>query len=148
MNTKSFLECERKSLEKLKKYQLPNVFKKIGLGMFLVAFIAIIIIGIPKEFNNLELIAKNILLVGLLLISISKEKIEDELVKDLRMQSYSIAFIIAVIYSMVLPFVNYFVGIVLNKETEGIQDIGDFTILWMLLSVQIGFFHFLKKMHQ
>lgn len=148
MNTKSFLECERKSLEKFKKYQLPHVFKKIGLGMFLIAFIAVIIIGFPEEFNNLLFIAKIILLVGLLLISMSKEKIEDELVKDLRMQSYSFAFIIAVIYSIVLPFVNYFADIVFQNETEGIQDVGDFTILWMLLSVQVGFFHFLKKMHR
>ncbi len=148
MNMNSFLESERKSFERFKNYQLPNGFKKIGLGLSLIAFIAIIIIGIPQEFNNLELIAKNILIVGLLLISISKEKIEDELVKDLRMQSYSFAFIIAVIYSILLPFVNYFFDIIAKNETDGIQELGDFSILWMLLSVQVGFFHFLKKMHQ
>ena len=145
---KCLLESELKTMEKFKKYQLPNVFKKIGLGLCIVSFIAVIIIGIPKEFNNLEFIVKNLLLVGLLLISISKEKIEDELVKDLRMQSYSFAFIIAVVYSLVLPFVEYFFDVVFDNDVDGIQDIGDFTILWMLLAVQVAFFHFFKKMYR
>ena len=148
MNLKALLECERKSLEKLRNYQLPNVFKKIGLGLCIVSFIAVIIIGIPPEYHNLKFIVKNLLIVGLLLISISKEKIEDELVKDLRMQSYSFAFIIAVIYSLALPVVDVLVDIVISSKDVGIEEIGDFTILWMLLAVQVGFFHFLKKMHQ
>jgi hypothetical protein len=39
----------------------------------------------------MDRIAKTVLVLGLLIISISKEKIEDELIAKIRMQSYNYA---------------------------------------------------------
>lgn len=73
----SFLDCERKSIDKLKKFQLPNQAKKIGWVVFCIAFIALFF---TTKDTNLKLIAKYSILIGLLIISISKEEIEDELI--------------------------------------------------------------------
>ena len=86
----SFLDCERKDINKLKKYQLPNQAKNIGWLILCVAFIALFF---TTKDTSSKLIAKYSILIGLLIISISKEKIEDELIKSLRMQSFTFAFI-------------------------------------------------------
>ena len=93
MNLKSFIECERKSLEKMKRYQLPNRFKKIGIGIIIISLVTFLVNKFSIENIDLKLTAKYGILVGLLLVSISKEKIEDELITSLRMQSYTFAFI-------------------------------------------------------
>ena len=87
--------------------------------------------------------SKFIMLLGMLFISLSKEEVEDELIVKIRMQSYSFAFICAVMYALILPFVDYFFDFV-SSGTEGFKNIGDFTILWLLLTVQIAMFNVLK----
>ncbi|MGB5941504.1 MAG: hypothetical protein WBG71_01355 [Leeuwenhoekiella sp.] len=152
MTTKvhSILECERKSLKKFTKYQLPHKFKKIGFVIFAVSFLSVFVIGFATEGASFEEIGKRVsklgILIGLLIISISKEQIEDERVISLRMQSYAFAFIWAVIVSLVFPFVNYVVDAAFLEKTA-LQDTGDFFVLWMLLAVQVAFFHVLRKSH-
>jgi hypothetical protein len=97
---------------------------------------------------DLKLAAKYGVLIGLLITSISKEKIEDELVAKLRMQSYTFAFVMGVVYAIALPLIDYLFETVLGKESAAVKDMGDFTILWMLLFVQVFFFHYLKRMHK
>ena len=48
-----------------------------------------------------------VLLIGLLIISVSKEKIENEFIVSLRSQSYRLAFILAIVYSLVQPLANF-----------------------------------------
>lgn len=141
----SFLECERKSLNKLKNFQLPNQTKKIGWVIFCLAFIALFL---TTKDTNLKLIAKYSILIGLLLVSISKEKIEDELVKNLRMHSFTFAFIFAVFIAITNPLASYLSNFVLTEQQEVFSGIGDWMILWLLLSVQVFYFEYLKKMHQ
>jgi hypothetical protein len=148
MNKDCFLESERKSLAKMKKLQLPHKFKKLGMGLFIIFFIGIFVNAFFIHNVDLNLISKYGLLVGLLITSISRDKIEDELIKELRMQSYTFAFIFAVVYSITLPFIGYLLDKVLAENVAAIKGMGDFTILWMLLFVQVFFFHYLKFMHK
>ena len=139
----SFLDCERKSIDKLKKYQLPNQAKKIGWVIFGIAFIALFF---TTKDTNLKLIAKYSILIGLLIISISKEEIEDEFVKSLRMHSFTFAFIFAVFIAITNPLCSYLVNFVFTEQQEVFSGIGDWMILWLLLSVQVFYFEYLKKM--
>lgn len=141
----SFLNHERKSLDKLKKFQLPNQAKNIGWVIFGIAFIALFF---TTRDTNLKLIAKYSILIGLLIISISKEEIEDELIKNLRMHSFTFAFIFAVFIAITNPLCSYLANFVFTEQQEPFGGIGDWMILWLLLSVQVFYFGYLKKMHQ
>lgn len=149
MNLKSFIECERKSLEKMKRYQLPNRFKKIGIGIIIISLVTFLVNKFSIENIDLKLTAKYGILVGLLLVSISKEKIEDELITSLRMQSYTFAFIAGVIITLLTnPLFNYIANIISQKQQENFQEVRDWEILWILLSVQVFYFEFLKRMNK
>lgn len=148
MTTKSFLECERKNLDKLKKYQLPNKYRKIGISIFVISFIAMFIVAFTSLNSEIKQITKYGILIGLLIASISKEKIEDELVQNLRMQSYTFAFIFGVIITITNPLFNFIANLITTKQQDNFSGIGDWQILWLLLSVQFFYFEYLKKMHK
>ena len=149
MDVKSFMEYERKSLEKMKKYQLPNWFKKIGIGLILISIVAFFVNKFSIENIDIKLISKYGILVGLLLISISKEKIEDELITSLRMQSYTFSFIAGVIITLLTnPIFNFIANFISQRQEENFQEVGDWEILWILLSVQVFYFEFLKRMNK
>jgi len=146
MNKKRIYEYERGKLEKLKKYQLPHSFKKIGLGIALIAFILFFVRKLAFEnLDELRIIAKNGMLVGMLLIVISKEKIEDELISKLRGQAFSFAFIAGVVYALVMPLTNYIVDLVIGSKEASYEEFGDFIILWFMMVVYLAFFQVLKK---
>lgn len=149
MNVKSFMECERKSLEKMRRYQLSNKFKKIGIGIIIISVVAFIVNKLSIENIDLKLTSKYGILIGLLLISISKEKIEDELIKSLRMQSYTFAFIAGVIITLLTnPIFNYIANLISEKQQGSFEGVGDWEILWILLSIQVFYFEFLKRMNK
>ncbi len=141
-------ETEEKSIEKFIKYQLPNKFKAIGLGIFIVSLLFTLALPFTLEnyeHNNLfDKAVKSLLLLGLLVISISKEKVEDELIITLRMKSYSYAFIGGVLYVMIMPYVNFLI-VYLYSSKPKIEGVSDFTILGMLLTIQIFSFRSLKR---
>jgi len=147
MNTIPFIESERKSLEKIKRMQLPHRFKIVGLAVILISGAAILINIWSVDNLEIKQVAKYGILVGLLFISMSKEKIEDELVRLLRMQSYTFAFIAGVVYTLLSnPIVNYIANLISEDRQAVFEGVGDWQILWMLLSVQLFYFEFLKRM--
>lgn len=148
MTKKSLIDCERDSLERLGKYQLPNVFRKIGFALFGITFAALFINKFLIDSLEITVFIKYGMLIGLLMVSISKEKIEDELVTKLRMQSYAFAFIGGVFFSLVLPFVDYLFDFILDQGEPMFNALGDWSILWFLLSVQVFYFELLKRMHK
>lgn len=147
MKFKQLLECERRSLEKLKNYQFPNHYKKLGILIFVIAFVSLFINAFTIHNLLLREIIKYVLLVSLLIISISKDKIEDEYIKSLRMQSYAFAFIFGVVFTLVQPLARLLFELLSNTNQAIIKDTGDFELLWILLFVQIFYFEFLKRIN-
>jgi hypothetical protein len=146
MKTEEIIACENKKLQKLTNYRLPHHFKKIGIGIFILSFLGIMSkLFIDEDSTLINEISKKGLLVGMLLISISKEKIEDELTIKLRAQSYTIAFIIGVIYALVMPYVEYGVSNAVHSGGESFKDLGDFQVLLFMLMIQLMFYYTLKK---
>jgi hypothetical protein len=148
MNAESIMDCERKNVEKLKRFQLPNYFKKIGLALLLFSLLAAFLNKYLFEQEELRIVFRYSMLLGLLFISVSKEKLEDELVRQLRLQSYSLAFVLGVLYSIATPFIGYGIDRLLGSEEAVVKELGDFTVLWMLLIFQVVYFETLKKMHK
>jgi hypothetical protein len=146
MPKQTICERERSHLEKMNKFQLGNKFKKIGYIIALGTFVLMII---RKYIDNTEAIRPvlhGVLLIGLLLVSLSKDKLEDEFIDSLRSQSYRIAFILVIIYSLLQPVINYLVGLAFNQNEE-IKTFGFFQILFFMLIVQLTVFWQLKKLN-
>jgi hypothetical protein len=148
MKTKSEQEEAIEKIGKITGYQLPNKFKIIGLVLCIISIISISIVAFSLEnfrYNDLlDRLAKTGMVLGLLIISISKEKIEDELIAKIRMQSYNYAVIGTVAYYLIMPFINYAIVFAFSSapRMEGNNDI---TLLALLLTVQILTFRSLKK---
>jgi len=146
MGKESFVERERRLLHKLINFRLPYYFYKLGmllvgasiLMMFVRAF------ALDGDQEVLKEVLRKILLVGMLLMSIARDKEEDELIVKLRMQSYMYAFITGVIYALVMPYVDLGVSNLVNGGGEVYKDLGDFQVLIFMLMVQLMCFHTLK----
>lgn len=146
MGLNKVTECERTKLESfLDKFQLPYSFKKVGIAIFLLSFVALTIIKFAdNEPLWLRPALKQAMLVGLLMISISREKIEDELIQILRSKSYALAFVIGVIYIMLQPLTNELVNFILGTA-EAPDNMGYVQVLLFMLLIQVGFFEVLKR---
>jgi hypothetical protein len=146
MNIKKVEACELTKLERfLNKVQLPSFYKNIGLGLLVISFIVLTILKfIDEEDLWVRPALKQAMLIGLLIISLSKEKIEDELIESLRSKSYALAFIIGVLYTLFQPLANYIVDLFLGKQ-DGPTEIGYVQVLLFMLLIQVGFFELLKR---
>ena len=146
MNIHKAEKCERTKLEQfLNKVQLPQYCKKIGITIAALSFAAMIILKfIDNEALWINPFFKHALLIGLLIISLSREKIEDELITVLRSKSYALAFIIGVLYTLFQPIANYIVDFILGKQDTP-TEIGYIQVLLFMLLIQVGFFELLKR---
>jgi len=147
MVKETFCEAEERRFEKLKNIGLPHSFKKVGI---LLVVLSILFMFGRKLFDievatTLKFVLKRLLLVGLLLIAISKEKIEDEMIRTIRGQAFTIAFIAGVVYTLIQPLINYVVAFFIEKDKEPLADLGDFQVLWFLLTMYLLFFYMIKR---
>lgn len=140
--------CNRdeKLFEKFKKFGLPYSFKKIGIAIIILSLL-IIIIGKMADFYTptLKFTMKRIILVGLLVIVLAREKIEDERMLIMRGQAFSMAFIAGVVYTLIQPIMNFIADLFFKDDDGPLTDIGDFQILWFLLTMYLLFFYMLKR---
>jgi hypothetical membrane protein len=148
MELKAKTQGDIESINNITGFQLPYKFKIYGLVIFIVSMISSILLEIYLEkykYNDLiRRIVISTAILGLLIISISKEKIEDELVLKLRMQSYNYAVIGAVIVYLTMPFINLAIVASFSSipKMDGSKDVA---VLGLLLTIQILTFRKLKK---
>ena len=73
MSLQKIIEWDRKNLERLRRVQLPNGYKKIGLAVVILSFVALVIHKAADiDIDWLRQLIKNVLLIGLLMISIAR----------------------------------------------------------------------------
>lgn len=147
MSKSTICERERKYIEKMNKFQLSNQFKKIGYYIAFGTFALMIAKKFIDEPIWVKPFLRGLILFGMLLISISKNKIEDEFIESLRSQSYRFAFILAVLYALIQPLINYGVGFLLNQN-ENFESFSYFQVLFFMLVVQLMVFWQLKRMNK
>lgn len=144
MTSDKYCNRERKSAKRFANIQLPNNFKKIGIGIAITSFCMLLINKFIIDSELVQFLSRHGLLIGILFISLAKEKIEDEFIKNLRMQSYGFAFLFCVAYSIFMPYLDYFIDTIRGVSGE-LKNSGDFMILWILLCIQVFYFEYLKQ---
>ena len=147
MNTEKIMNCERNRLEKITNFRLPHTFMKVGIAIAALSILMMFVRAFAMDGDTawLKLLLQKTLLVGMLLMSVSRDKEEDELTVKLRMQSYSWAFIIGVVYALVMPYVEFGVSNAVHSGGEVYKDLGDFQVLLFMLMIQLMCYHTLKR---
>uniref|UniRef100_UPI0025FE1434 hypothetical protein n=1 Tax=Winogradskyella sp. TaxID=1883156 RepID=UPI0025FE1434 len=109
MNKEEIMNCERKRFQKFIKFRLPHRFMTIGIAIALLSIMMMFVRAFAMEGDTewLKLLLQKTVLVGMLIMSLSKDKIEDEMTISLRAQSYAIAFVVGVIYALVMPYIEF-----------------------------------------
>ncbi|NNE97455.1 MAG: hypothetical protein HKN25_00405, partial [Pyrinomonadaceae bacterium] len=105
MNLQDIYQCERRSVDKFaKKFLLPEYFRRIGIGMFVVSLASLLGAAILTETGEaVKLLLKNVILISLTLIALAKEPFEDEFVEKLRGQAFSFAFVSGIVFALFQP---------------------------------------------
>jgi len=147
MNTKKIIECEQKRFGKLINFRLSHKFMAIGMAIagLSIAMMFVRAFAMEGDTEWLKYVLQKTLLVGMLVMSISKDKDEDEMTIALCSQSYAIAFIIGVVYALVMPYVEFGVDSVVKSNVSELKNLGDFQVLLFMLMIQLMFYHNLKR---
>ncbi len=145
MNLTQICETEQKSANNFKL--LPHSYKKIGFAGLILSVVAVLFFRFAmNDAVTLLSVSSKLVLVFMLLISISKEKIEDEMISKLRVQSYSFAFVMGVGYALIMPLVDFLVDSAIEMKQSDYTEMSSGIILWFMLFVQIAYFQLLKKL--
>ncbi|MFC7356643.1 hypothetical protein ACFQO1_03010 [Jejudonia soesokkakensis] len=144
MTLKQICETDKKAFEKLRNFQMNNSFKKVGWAIVIVSVLLVLSGKFFEEPNWFRTLFRNLILIGFLVVSFSREKIEDEMVRHLRGVSYRLAFLLGVLYAIIHPYLDYLVDLLLNIENPKIEA-SYFQIFLYMFMIQIAFFEVMKK---
>ena len=143
-------EDEYTRMYKILNFRLPHIFKRIGL---LGAFLILVFLFAYKFLGSNALMLKDVLrtliLLFLLLASLSKDVLEDELNRLTRYQSYVLAFVCTTVYAIAIPLIALVFDLLITKITgDGtvhFYEISAFEVLFILMGLQLLFFETLKR---
>ncbi len=131
-------------------YLLPSSFTFIGVIISILSFITILIINNSVlEFQRMPLINETLysaILVGLSIISFSKEKDEDERIASLRFRSFGFAVGIAILIFVFQPFLITLFDLLFTNDDLLIHHYDSFYIfVAFLLIMQSLYFYIFKR---
>lgn len=135
---------------KMLNFRFPHKFKMIGIVGAIMVFG--FLLGYKFLGSNDILVkdlCRTLILLLMLLASLSKDKVEDEYINHVRSQSYVLAFIFAVAYSIGLPLISFVLDILITKVrdegTINFHEVSAFEVMFMLLGFQLLYFETLKR---
>ena len=147
MTTKNIIEHEKRSFHKQMKELklLPHKYFKIGIGAAIISFIGMLSLKWGDYGMAIQLL-RNVMLVSLLVITVSKSQEEDEMTLKLRSQAFVLAFIWGVLYAAVQPIISIIANFFMSSEPEEWTEMSMYQILLFMLLIQIAFYHGAKRM--
>ena len=92
---------------------LPRYFKKVAFGIMLFSALLVLLTilkVLPIDKEIIKTIAKSGFLISLLLLVITRNKIEDELTLRIRLKAFAVSFIYGVVSVILEPFKNLLFG--------------------------------------
>lgn len=146
MNIERLCEAEKRRIDKM-HLQLPHVYKKVGISAFTISMLVLLSTKfIDGESDTFKMVLRQFIIASMLVIAISKEKVEDEMIRKIRHRAFTLSFIWAVIYALVQPYINYGVALIIRPEKAVYEEFGTFIILWFMLAIYLLYFHVMKRM--
>lgn len=128
----------------LRTRSFPNYFKKVGLALiFLILLIAIAMkmLGVTLAPGTKELVRvvfKNAGLLGLLLIALSKDKVEDEMILYIKLRTMAASFM----FGSILIIGDSFIELISTGHGTGISGP---RVVVAMLCYYIAMFYFAKR---
>ena len=121
----------------MKSKLLPHFYKIVGLCVSFLAFIVPIIMGMlnHQSWDDTEprrQVANTIMLLGLLLFILSREKTEDEYVNHCRLIAFRAAFIAGIIYFVQDAFGTFGGNLVDSSFGLLVMEIGAYVIVFYI----------------
>lgn len=122
---------------------LPKYFKKIGLVVMILAFIPAVVVKsmnvemVQSQKELFRIFTLNAFILGLLFVSWSKDKVEDEMTVAIRLKAMAWTFGWAVLYVIVKPIVD-----LLFKDP--IQDLTGQQVVMSMLFVYLIMYYLQK----
>jgi hypothetical protein len=92
---------------------LPRNFRKIAFGIMVLCGLLVLLSILELHAIEKEIVAsvaKSFFLIALLMLVLTRDKIEDELTIRIRLKSFAAAFIYGVVVLIVEPFINLLFG--------------------------------------
>src|SRR5690606_27278692 len=126
---------------KRKLYLLPNYFKRMGIAIIILASFTFILqtqtqfLSADQDFE----IPLTLLLVGLTLVSFSKEKVEDERIRNIRYRTWAYSFYSIIGYVVFGRILNYFLESPLEFYNSATA------ILIVILTLNVAYFSTYKE---
>ena len=115
-------------------------FKKMGFGIIVLALLTGLTIKLwhielmPTQKAFFKVFVMNGFILGLLFVALAKEKIEDEMIAQMRLKAMSQTFIWAVLYVIIRPFMDL-------VFRDPVQDLmGQELVLAMLLGYLLNYY--------
>ncbi len=90
---------------------LPTKYKNVGyvgIGLAIIVFILSLTKMMEKEIASF--IIKSILAISFLIIALSKDKIEDELIENIRLKAFAYSFVLATFIVFIFPIFDVVLG--------------------------------------
>ncbi len=128
-------------------FRFPSCFFVIGIVLFLLTLFSVIIAkarGVHVE--TIQVIATDVMLIGLLFCSLARDENEDEMTLPLRLKSFSLAFICGVVYALVIPYIEFGVDFIMSGRDAALEKVDVSPILIFMLGIRIMFFHTIKRL--
>jgi hypothetical protein len=121
----------------MKSNLLPNFYKTVGLCVFSLAFVVPIIMGMLhqqswEQTEGRRQIANAVMLIGLLVLILSKEKTEDEFINHCRLTAFRAAFITGIIYFLQDAFGTFNGNLVHSSFGLLIMEIGVYMVIFYI----------------
>lgn len=112
------IERQKTILRKYKGYpQLPSFMKWVGWTLSLLSILTGIALKSAEMYDGtVKYAAISLVLVGLLIVSISRDKIEDEMTESLRAKSFSYAIVWGVLFTVISVAMALFSEGVVGEE--------------------------------
>ncbi len=91
---------------------LPTKYKNVGYVGIGLAIIVFILLSLTKmvEKEQVSFIIKSILAMSFLIIALSKDKIEDELIENIRLKAFAYSFVLATFIVFIFPVLDVVLG--------------------------------------
>jgi len=146
-NKETFCEGEKRRFNRLMQIGwLPQDFKKVGAIVAIVSFICLIMSKFAMDTGpEIKDLLRSIMLIGMMLIVMSKEEHEDERIDKIRNKAFAGSFILGIIFSLAQPFVNFAVEN-LFSDPEPYADISAFQVIFIMITFYLMFLRLMKKM--